>query len=80
MASTAYNGARIMAAPLLFIVTEFNRLESYVLAGSGNSSALSLGQYLNGEFSTQNANTLMILTIIIGVIGFICQFKADKKR
>lgn len=79
MAATAYNGAKVMATPLYFVAVEFRNLESYVLPGDGSTAITNLSQYLNGDFAINNAHTLLIITLVIAVIGFIYQFFGGKR-
>lgn len=78
MAATAYNGAGIMAVPLYFLVVEFRQLENYAISADMNLTVLNLSQYLSGDFAAQNAQELMIITVVIAVIGFICQYRDNK--
>lgn len=77
--STAYNGASLIATPILFMVIEFRNLNNFVYADGMLSTMANLNQYLGSAFSEHNAPYLLIGTLIVAVAGFIVQFMSDRK-
>lgn len=80
MASTSFNGAFAIAAPICFLLVEFGNLQNYIYADGAFATMTNLNQYINNEFSTENGILVFLVTLIIAVCGFYFQFTRDSRK
>ena len=78
MLATAYNGASLLAVPLLFFVVDIRRLLDFFVGEEATVSHLN--SYLTGSFSTENAALILVVTILLAAAGFFYQWKSAHRR
>lgn len=80
MASTAYHGAMATVIPLGFLALRFQELPSFVYADGLLSTISNLSGYLKEEVAEQYMAPLFTATILLEIIGFLVQYRAEWRR
>lgn len=71
--STAYTGASILSAPATFLALNYASLRGYAAQESIMATAGRMSAYLSGSFADAHSQTLLTVTILLTLAGFLVQ-------
>jgi len=74
MLSTAFSGAAAVATSLCMAVLEFGKLGSFAQA-DGLTAVQNLSDHMNNVFVPQHALLLLVITAVLGFVGFMYQHR-----
>lgn len=76
--STAYAGATLVATNGLALLTKWVAFADLAVPGQPAETFQELSSYISGPFSEEYAQTLLVVTIVLTIAGFIVQKKTAK--